>query len=303
MKIKVYSILRIRCHFWVADFQENDTPSLVPSSTNKTGFPPSRKDVVNGRHTICRAFNIRKPHVQRFFGGWICIQTKHVEGRSLINAASDAHMRKNQCLQFLQVSTFSSSSVLCYFFGETTPKGCNHSESRISQEHLANSFPPQGPKHHWLHQTWRGQQKGWVGHLTWCLDSTGPLSQKWGKKMGDNMGLVTSSQLLRIQVLLGETWQSCQKNIEVPKCRKKQKPRIYLYHLVSIKKQIFQNVLYSSCFVFQNDFLRLPGSACCWNDLTCTRNVDGWWWKRCIQNLVVFREMAVGNKQQQKPEW
>ena len=52
-----------------------------------------------------------------FFGGCICIQTKHVEGRSLINAASAAHMRKDQCLQFLQVSTFSSSSVLCYFFG------------------------------------------------------------------------------------------------------------------------------------------------------------------------------------------
>ena len=141
-KIKVYSILRIRCHFWVADFQENDTPSWCPVQPTKPDFPPSRKDVVNGRHTICRAFNIRKPQVQRFLGGGFCIQTKHLEGRSLMNAASDVHMKKDQCLQFLQVSTFSSSSVLCYFFWKPRQKAVII-QNRVSLQNIwPIHFPP-----------------------------------------------------------------------------------------------------------------------------------------------------------------
>ena len=199
-KIKVYSILRIRCHFWVADFQENDTPSLVPSSTNKTGFPPSRKDVVNGRHTICRAFNIRKPQVQRFLGGGFVYKQ---------NTSKAGHwwMLPVMCT-WKKINVYSSCKfqlfrhLACYviFFWKPRQKAVII-QNRVSLQNIwPIHFPPQGPKHHWLHQTWRGQQKGWVGHLTWCLDSTGPLSQKWGKNMGDNMGLVTSSQLLWIQV-------------------------------------------------------------------------------------------------------
>lgn len=144
MGIKVYSILRIRCHFWVADFQGMIALSWCPAQPGTSGFPPSRKNVVNGRHTICRAFNIRKPRVQRFLGGGFVYKQNTLKAGHWSMLPVMRTWEKINVYSSLQVSTFSSSSVLFYL--ETTPKGCNHSESRISPEHVwPIHFPPKVP--------------------------------------------------------------------------------------------------------------------------------------------------------------
>lgn len=205
MEIKVYSILRIRCHFWVADFQGMIPLPWWPAQPGTPDSPPSRKDVVNGRHTICRAFNIRKPQVQRFFGGgFVCKQNTLKAGHwSMLPVMRT--WEKINVYSSCKFQLFSSSNVLV-FFGKPRQKAVII-QNRVSLQNIwPIHFPPQGPKHHWLHQTWRGQQKGWVGHLRWCLDSPSGDIQPT---------LVNTSRFWRNLTKLSSF------NIEVPKCRKK----------------------------------------------------------------------------------
>ena len=276
-----------------------------------SGFPPSRKDVVNGRHAIRGALNVRKPHVQR---------NSNIP-RSLTNAAGDAMhsaMELRPKSRILPNANFLLIWRLRFFWKphQNAVFGVEYLFSKAvvfqdvwsiyrfwSSNKNLDPCSPRGPKHHRLHQTWRGQQKGWIGHLKWWLDRTGPRKsevrnvvtsselcehkcfgetcQMWWHIEGPNLLDVKPTQ---VQNMIEKKLDQSTLHLNKPWPRGA-KHRIYkdrssisfIHRVFLLKRKKMQGKFYQ-------DFLRLPGSACRWNDLTwpCT------WILRCIQNFVIF---------------